>query len=119
MTEDSSVNVDSAYTKVVRYCARPPTKFTTKTDWELWLIRFEAYADEAKIGKGDRGKELLSLLDDEPFRLVYQNGLVESKDYSAVCECLTLRYGKTGAADEGHAAQHQRCGGVGAKIGDC
>ena len=96
MTEDSSVNVDSAYTKVVRYCARPPTKFTTKTDWELWLIRFEAYADEATIGKGDRGKELLSLLDDEPFRLVYQNGLVESKDYSAVCECLTLRYGKTG-----------------------
>ncbi|KAL5486597.1 hypothetical protein EMCRGX_G019099 [Ephydatia muelleri] len=58
MTEDSSVNVDSAYTKVVRYCARPPTKFTTKTDWELWLIRFEAYADEANIGKGDRGKEL-------------------------------------------------------------
>ena len=49
-----------------------------------------------KIGKGDQGKELLSLLDDEPFRLVYQNGLVESKDYSAVCECLTLRYGKTG-----------------------
>eukprot|EP00731_Ephydatia_muelleri_P013152 Em0007g462a len=96
MTKDISVNVDSAYTKVVRYCARPPTKFTTKTDWELWLIRFEAYANEAKIGKGDRGKELLSLLDDEPFRLVYQNGLVESKDYSAVCECLTLRYGKTG-----------------------
>ncbi|KAL5503656.1 hypothetical protein EMCRGX_G010639 [Ephydatia muelleri] len=96
MTDDSSVNVDSAYTKVVRYCARPPTKFTAKTDWELWLIRFDAYADEAKIGKGDRGKELLSLLDDEPFRLVYQNGLVESKDYSAVCECLTLRYGKTG-----------------------
>ncbi|KAL5489380.1 hypothetical protein EMCRGX_G018469 [Ephydatia muelleri] len=96
MTEDSSVNVDSAYMKVVRYCARPPTKFTVKTDWELWLIRFDAYADEAKIEKGDRGKELLSLLDDEPFRLVYRNGLVESKDYSAVCECLTLRYGKTG-----------------------
>ena len=59
-------------------------------------MRFDAYADEAKIGKEDRGKEMLSLLDDEPFRLVYQNGLVESKDYSAVCECLTLRYGKTG-----------------------
>ena len=54
-------------------------------------MRFDAYADEAKIGKGDRGKELLSLLDDEPFRLVYRNGLVESKDYSAVCECLTLK----------------------------
>eukprot|EP00731_Ephydatia_muelleri_P009029 Em0004g1367a len=96
MTEDSCVNVDSAYTKVVRYCARPPTKFTAKTDWELWLMRFDAYADEAKIEKEDRGKEMLSLLVDEPFRLVYQNGLVESKDYSAVCECLTLRYGKTG-----------------------
>ena len=56
-------------------------------------MRFDAFADEAKIGKGDRGKELLSLLDDELFR---QNGLVESKDYSAVCECLTLRCGKTG-----------------------
>ena len=56
---------------------------------------FDAYADEANIGKGDQGKELLSLLDDDPFRLVYQNGLVESKDYSAVCECLTLRYSKT------------------------
>ena len=66
---------------------------------------FDAYADEANIGKGDQGKELLSLLDDDPFRLVYQNGLVESKDYSAVCECLTLRYSKTswhgaGVADE-------------------
>ena len=58
MTEDSSVNMDSAYTKVVRYCSRPPRKFTAKRDWELWLMRFDAYADEAKIGKGDRGKEL-------------------------------------------------------------
>ncbi|KAL5488641.1 hypothetical protein EMCRGX_G017617 [Ephydatia muelleri] len=68
MTEDSSVNVDSTYMKVVRYCTRLPTKFTAKTDWELWLMRFDAYADKAKIGKGDQGKELLSLLDDEPFR---------------------------------------------------
>ena len=35
MTEDSSVNMDSAYTKVVRYCSRPPRKFTAKRDWEL------------------------------------------------------------------------------------
>ena len=68
MTEDSSAceRGQRLCTKVVRYCARPPTKFTAKTDWELWFMRFDVYADEAKIGKGDRGKELLSLLDDEP-----------------------------------------------------
>ena len=57
---------------------------------------FDTYADKGKIGKGDGGKELLSLLDDEPFRLVYHNGLVESKDCSTICECLILRYSKTG-----------------------
>ena len=44
------------------------------------LCVFDTHADEAKIGKGTKEKELLSLLDDNPFRLVYQNGLVESKN---------------------------------------
>ena len=59
-------------------------------------MRFDAYAEEARIADIDRGKELLSLLDDEPFRLVYQNGLVETKDFKAVRDCLQLRYGKSG-----------------------
>ena len=108
MTEDSSANVDSAYTKVVRYCARPPTKFTAKTDWELWLMRFDAYADEAKIGKGDQGKELLSLLDDEPFRLVYQNGLVESKDYRQ-CRVNQGAYGAKAPGPEGRGPMSPIC----------
>ena len=59
-------------------------------------MRFDAYAEEAKIADDDRGKELLSLLDDEPFRLVYQNGLFETKDFKAVRDCRQLRDGKSG-----------------------
>ena len=42
---DNSGSADGTYVKVVRYCARPPAKFSSKTDWELWIMRFEAYAD--------------------------------------------------------------------------
>ena len=50
--------------------------------------RFDTYAEEAKIADNDRGKELLSFLDDEPFRLVYQNGLVETKGFK-VCRTVS------------------------------
>ena len=94
---DNLGSADGTYTKVVRYCARPAAKFSSKADWELWIMRFDARdAEEAKIADDDRGKELLSLLDDEPFRLVYQNGLVETKDFKAVQDCLQLQYGKSG-----------------------
>ena len=62
-------------------------------------MRFVAYAEEARIADIDRGKELLSLLD-ESFRLVYQNGFFETKDFIAVQDCLQLRYGKSGMALE-------------------
>ena len=76
MSEDSSVSVDSAYTKVVRYGASRPRNSPRRETGSsgLCVSTHTLSADEAKIGKGDRGKEL-SLLDDEPFRLVYQNGL--------------------------------------------
>ena len=43
----------------------------------------------------EEGKELLSLLNNEPFRSVYQNGLVETKDFRGLClgasNCSTVR----------------------------
>ena len=83
---DNSGSADSTYVQIVRYRARPPAKFSSKTDWELWInMRFDAYAEEASIADIDRrGKVpvLLSLLDDEP------NGLVETEDFKAVRDCL-------------------------------
>ena len=36
--------------------------------------------------------ELLPLLNDEPFRTISQQGLVESTDYKTVMECLRTQY---------------------------
>ena len=68
----------------VRMSVHPPAKFTERTDWGLWISRFERYVKEAKVPDLERVKELLPLLEDEQFRLVVQNGLLESTDYAAV-----------------------------------
>ena len=60
-------------------------------------MRFELYTGEAKIPDGEQVKELLPLLDDEPFRAVRQMGLVGSTEYAAVKECSQLRYGQSGS----------------------
>ena len=80
----------------VRMSVRPPAKFTEKTDWSLWISRFERYVKEAKVPDSERVKELLPLLEDQPLRLVVQYGLSESADYAAVHECLQCRYGHDG-----------------------
>ena len=40
--------------------------------------------------------ELLPLLDDEPFRVITQQGLVDSTDYKAVIKCLRTQYASEG-----------------------
>ena len=35
---DNLGSADGTYTKVVRYCARPAAKFSSKADWELWIM---------------------------------------------------------------------------------
>ena len=50
-------------------------------------------------------KELLPLLEDEPFRLGVQNGLLESTDYAAVQDCLRCRYGHEGTELAGMAGK--------------
>ena len=46
------------------------------------------YAKEAEIPDAKMTKELLSLLDDESFRVINHHGLVETEDYKALVDCL-------------------------------
>ena len=46
------------------------------------------YAKEAEIPGAKITKELLSLLDDESFRVINHHGLVETEDYKVLVNCL-------------------------------
>ena len=76
---------------------RPPPRFGAKGDWKLWLSRFEMYATQAKIAKDSWSKELLSLLEDEPYRMVTHHGLAQTGDYVAVCDCIQRSYAPLGS----------------------
>ena len=62
-----------------------------------WLSRFEMYATQAKIAKDSWTKELLSLLEDEPYRVVTHHGLAQTDDYDAVCDCIQRSYAPLGS----------------------
>ena len=68
-----------------------PARFSPESDLDLWLKRFEKYVKQIKIPKEQWTGELLPLLDDEPFRVVTQQGLIDSTDYEAVISCLCTR----------------------------
>ena len=51
---------------------------------------------EAKIPDEKRTSELIPLLEDEPFRVVVQQGLVDSTDYDVVVQCLRRQYDPEG-----------------------
>ena len=54
------------------------------------------YTKQADIAEPQRVKELLSLLKDEPFRVVSQHRLLETGDYCAVTGCLQQHYALDG-----------------------
>ena len=56
--------------RLVRMSLRPPPRFIAKGDLDLWLKLFEMYARQANIPVDQWVKELLSLLEDEPFGVV-------------------------------------------------
>ena len=61
--------------------------------------RVELYFREADVPRDKRGQELASLLDDEPFRIVSQMGLLRVDsgiDYAAVKECLEKQFAPSG-----------------------
>ena len=69
--------------QVVRMSLRPPARFSPGSDLELWLRRFEMYVKQTKIPEEQWTGELLPLLD-EPFRVITQQGLVDSTDYKVM-----------------------------------
>ncbi|KAL5516149.1 hypothetical protein EMCRGX_G001420 [Ephydatia muelleri] len=93
-TEETAVSV--AIARVVRMGLRPPPRFPANGDWELWVSRFELYVLQANISEGLWTKELLTLLEDEPFRVVSRQGLAYSNDYKAVCACLQQHFAPVG-----------------------
>ena len=86
--------------RVTRYSVRPPSRFVGKgADFRLWIQRVELYFREADVPRDKRGQELASLLDDEPFRIVSQMGLLRVDsgiDYAAVKECLEKQFAPSG-----------------------
>ena len=80
----------------MRMSQRPPMRFSSGADLELWLKRFELYARQTSIPDAQWSRELISLLEDEPFRVVVQLALLESTDYSTVVETLRHQFSAKG-----------------------
>ena len=76
--------------KAVRFSARPPPRFAKGSDFNLWVQRLELYFKEADVPAEKRGEELVSLLEDDAFRIVSQLGFVggDGVEYGAVKTCL-------------------------------
>ena len=78
----------------------PPPRFAVSGDLDFWLKRFEMYAKQAGIPDDQLVKELFSLLEDEPFRVVSRQGVESSMDYVAVCDCLCQHFAPAGSEIE-------------------
>ena len=95
--------------RVVRVSARPPPKFSATADFALWIQRFEIYLSEAEIPAEKRARELVSLLDDGPFRVITQLGLVNSNEYGYLKEQLQRHYAPIGDDLEWQHRLQNRC----------
>ena len=69
---------------MVRASARPPAKYAPSADFRRWIQKFEIYLCEADVPTDKKARELVSLLDDEPFRIISQLGLLTSDDYDSI-----------------------------------
>ena len=88
--------VNASAERMVRMSLRPPARFAVGTDFTLWRSRFELYVKQVKLAEDQWVSELLPLLEDEPFRIVSQQGLVECTDYNVVIKCLEDFYAPVG-----------------------
>ena len=73
--------VNASAERMVRMSLRPPARFAVGTYFTLWRSRFELYVKQVKLAEDQWVSELLPLLEDEPFRIVSQQGLVACTDY--------------------------------------
>ena len=87
-TTTSNSRTPSGQAQVVRMSLRPPFPFFSRSGSCIVAQRFELYACQAKIAEYQWTGEILPLLDDEPFRLVTQQGFDGSSEYSEVLKCL-------------------------------
>ena len=99
--------------KTARFSVRPPARFVSGTDFTLWIQRVELYMKEAEIPDETKGQELVSLLEDDAFRIVSQMGLrcADKVEYTAVKTCLERQFSAAGVELEWqrrlHAAQQK------------
>ena len=82
----------------VRVSARLLPRFSEDGDFILWVQHFDLYLEEAEDPPAKRVRELVSLLDDRPFRYVSKLGLLTSDSYETVRSELRKQY--CPAADE-------------------
>ena len=79
--------------RIVRVSSRPPPRFSATTDFVLWMKRFTLYTEEALIPQAKLARELVSLLEDEPFRVVSQLDLAsEHLSFQDIVTCLEQHY---------------------------
>ena len=71
---------------------------------------------EAKFLAEEWTSELLPLLEDEPFRIVVQQGLADSTNYDEVVQCLRRQYDPEGNDLESHCRFQQRVQSSGEKL---
>ena len=64
--------------------------------FSLWIQRFEIYLSEAEILAEKRARELVFLLNDGPFRIITQLGLVNSDEYDHLKKQLQKHYAPKG-----------------------
>ena len=95
--------------RVVRVSARPPQKFSATADFSLWIQHFEIYLSEAEIPARKQAHELVSLLDDGPFRVITQLGLVNSDEYDHLKGQLQKHYAPKGDDLEWQHQLQTRC----------
>ena len=82
--------------ETMRMSQRPPARYSSGADLELWLRRFELYAKQTSVPEAQWSQELISLLEDEPFRIIAQLGLLETTDYRMVVETLRQQFSPRG-----------------------
>ena len=68
----------NAERRPTRFSVRPPARFVTGADFTLWIQRVELYFKAAEIPDEKKGQELVSLLEDDAFRIVSQIGLLSA-----------------------------------------
>ena len=99
---------DKESRKAVCFSARPPPRFAKGSNFNLWVQRLELYFKEADVPAEKRGEELVSLYEDDAFRIVSQLGFIGSDgvEYNAVKMCLKEQFAPRGVELEWQRKLH-------------